>query len=100
VSERAEKRKKKKSYYAKLKREEDDKMAELAAKYRDRARERRDGGAPGAPGAEGAAEGAESEAASNTSGYRAVAPDVKSSFDAAERRKRMIQARFAQNTYI
>ena len=44
LSEKAEKRKKKKSFYAKLKRQEDDKMAELAAKYRDRAAERRDGG--------------------------------------------------------
>ena len=87
TSERAEKRKKKKSYYAKLKREEDDKMAELAAKYRDRAKERRDGGVPGA-----AAPAGEAEASSNTSGYHAVAPDVKSNFDAAERRKRMIQA--------
>jgi IK cytokine len=43
-TEKAEKRKKKKSFYAKLKRQEDDKMAELAAKYRDRAKERRDGG--------------------------------------------------------
>ena len=42
--DKGEKRKKKKSYYAKLKRQEDDKMAELAAKYRDRAKERRDGG--------------------------------------------------------
>ena len=32
--DRAESRKKKKSFYAKLKRDEDDKMAELAAKYR------------------------------------------------------------------
>jgi IK cytokine len=47
-SDKAEKRKKKKSHYAKLKREEDEKMAELAAKYRDRARERRDG-APEVP---------------------------------------------------
>ena len=31
---RAEERKKKKTFYAKLKRDEDDKMAELAAKYR------------------------------------------------------------------
>merc|ERR1712154_205129 len=43
LSEKAEKRKKKKSFYAKLKRQEDDKMAELAAKYRDRAAERREG---------------------------------------------------------
>jgi hypothetical protein len=62
-----------------------------------RARERRDGpGVPGAPsearGAEAAEEG-ENAAGSSTSGYRAVAPDVKSSYDAAERRKRMIQVR-------
>ena len=48
LGDAGEKRKKKKSYYAKLKRQEDDKMAELAAKYRDRAKERRDGG----PGSE------------------------------------------------
>ena len=48
MGDAGEKRKKKKSYYAKLKRQEDDKMAELAAKYRDRAKERRDGG----PGSE------------------------------------------------
>ena len=64
-------------------------MAELAAKYRDRARERRDGGPPGAA-PEGANPAAEAD---TTSGYHAVAPDVKSSYDAAERRKRMIQAR-------
>jgi IK cytokine len=78
-------------------------MAELAAKYRDRAAERRDGGVPGAPSEGANLGGARTETedsdntggagASNTSGYRAVAPDVKSSFDAAERRKRMIQAR-------
>ena len=77
--EKGEKRKKKKSYYAKLKRQEDDKMAELAAKYRDRAKERRDGGEPGRP--DDAGGGA----------YRAVAPDVKGNFDAAERRRQMIQ---------
>ena len=77
--EKGEKRKKKKSYYAKLKRQEDDKMAELAAKYRDRAKERRDGGDPGRP--DDAGGGA----------YRAVAPDVKGNFDAAERRRQMIQ---------
>ena len=40
---KADKRREKKTFYAKLKKDEDDKMAELAAKYRDRARERRDG---------------------------------------------------------
>jgi IK cytokine len=88
----AESRKKKKSYYANLKKQEDDKLAELAAKYRDRAKERRDGGTndPRAGGA--------SEEPGNVVGgpgasgaYRAVAPDIKSTFDAAERRKKMIQ---------
>merc|ERR1719209_970254 len=40
---KAEERRKRKTYYAKLRKDEDDKMAELAAKYRDRAKERRDG---------------------------------------------------------
>ena len=43
-AEKKDERKKKKNYYAKLKRSEDDKLAELASKYRDRAKERRDGG--------------------------------------------------------
>merc|ERR1719361_2447063 len=97
LSEKAEKRKKKKSFYAKLKRQEDDKMAELAAKYRDRAAERRDG-IPDKP--DNSRDGEESEsttqkAAAHTSqtggGYRAVAPDIKSSHDQAERRRQMIQ---------
>merc|ERR1719507_1059719 len=81
LSEKAEKRKKKKSFYAKLKRQEDDKMAELAAKYRDRAKERRDGG----PGSE------RPDDVSGTGSYKAMAPDVKGNFDAAERRRQMIQ---------
>ena len=72
--EKGEKRKKKKSYYAKLKRQEDDKMAELAAKYRDRAKERRDGGVSDRP-----------DDSSGGGAYRAVAPDVKGNFDAAVR---------------
>merc|ERR1712072_1233746 len=77
-AEKKDERKKKKNYYAKLKRSEDDKLAELASKYRDRAKERRDGG-----------EGARPD---DTAGaYRAVAPDVKGNFDAAERRRQMIQ---------
>merc|ERR1719361_2856087 len=97
LSEKAEKRKKKKSFYAKLKRQEDDKMAELAAKYRDRAAERRDG-VPDKPDASREGESSESsaqKAAPHTSqtggGYRAVAPDMKSSHDQAERRRQMIQ---------
>ena len=98
LSEKAEKRKKKKSFYAKLKRQEDDKMAELAAKYRDRAAERREG-IPDKPG-DSTRDGEKEESgsqktASHTSqtggGYRAVAPDIKSSHDQAERRRQMIQ---------
>ena len=46
-ADKKDERKKKKNYYAKLKRNEDDKLAELASKYRDRAKERRDGGEGG-----------------------------------------------------
>lgn len=42
-SERHEARRKKKNFYAQLKKQEDTKLQELAEKYRDRARERRDG---------------------------------------------------------
>eukprot|EP00096_Caligus_rogercresseyi_P008511 TRINITY_DN2745_c0_g1_i1.p1 TRINITY_DN2745_c0_g1~~TRINITY_DN2745_c0_g1_i1.p1 ORF type:complete len:583 (+),score=178.61 TRINITY_DN2745_c0_g1_i1:62-1810(+) len=89
-TEVSERRKKKKSYYAKLKKAEDDKMAELAAKYRDRAAERRDGVTNPAAGAQSSST-REEETPSATSGYRAVAPDVKSSYDAAERRRQTIQ---------
>ncbi|XP_022250197.1 protein Red-like isoform X2 [Limulus polyphemus] len=81
-SDKAEKRKNKKKYYADLKKQEEDKLAELSRKYRDRAKERR----------EGNAEDYQSEdPISSTAGYRAVAPDVKSGMDAAERRRQMIQ---------
>jgi len=74
---KAEERRRKKTYYAKLKKDEDDKMAELAAKYRDRAKERRDG-TEGVVGEE------------NTNAYRAVAPNARETHDAAERRRQMI----------
>lgn len=77
---KAEERKKRKNYYAKLKKDEDDKMAELAAKYRDRAKERRDG-----------SEGGAVDVDSTTSAYRAVAPNARETNDAAERRRQMIQ---------
>lgn len=80
--DKAERRRKKKIYYAKLKKQEDDKMAELAERYRDRAKERRDGHNP---------DYQVEDPLSVASGYRAVAPDVKSGMDAAERRKQMIQ---------
>lgn len=57
-------------------------MAELAEKYRDRASERRQGVNPDYQA---------DDPAQTAQAYRAVAPDLKSCFDAAERRKRMIQ---------
>lgn len=82
-SERHEARRKKKNFYAALKKQEDNKLQELADKYRDRARERRDGANPDYQ--------AMDIAGSASSGYRAVAPDIKSGLDAAERRRQMIQ---------
>lgn len=79
---KGELRRKKKSYYAALKKQEDNKLAELAEKYRDRARERRDGVNELGP----------MDPTSNTSSaYRAVAPDLKSGMDAKERRRQLIQ---------
>lgn len=82
-SERHEARRKKKNFYAALKKQEDNKLQELADKYRDRARERRDGANPDYQ--------AMDIAGNASSGYRAVAPDIKSGLDAAERRRQMIQ---------
>jgi IK cytokine len=109
--EKFDKRKKKKQFYSKIKKEEDDAMAELAKKYRDRAKERRDGGLPDQQ------QQRESELLTSQGAYRAVAPDFRGYFyyfksdsdkrkmiiqnlvlfrnvDAAERRKQMIQVRF------
>lgn len=81
-TERHEARRKKKNFYAQLKKQEDNKLAELAEKYRDRARERRDGANPDYQNL---------DPSNSTSGYRAVAPDIKSGLDAAERRRQQIQ---------
>jgi IK cytokine len=67
------------SYYAKLKRLEEERQKELAEKYRDRARERRDGNDD------------QGDTISTTADYRAVAPDAKSVENLAERRKQVIQ---------
>lgn len=80
--DKAEKRKKKKKYYATLNRQQEDKLAELAQKYRDRAKERRDGANP---------DYQNEDPITSAAGYRAVAPDAKSGLDAAERRRQMIQ---------
>ncbi|KAK0064771.1 protein Red-like isoform X1 [Biomphalaria pfeifferi] len=79
----ATRRKKKKSYYAKLKRDEEERQKELEAKYRDRARERREGHNK---------DYVETEVISTTADYRAVAPDAKAIENYAERRKQVIQA--------
>lgn len=81
-SERHEARRKKKHFYAQLKKQEDTKLQELAEKYRDRARERRDGSTQDFP---------PNDTVSGSNAYRAVAPDSKSGLDAAERRRQMIQ---------
>ena len=78
----ATRRRKKKSYYARLKRMEEDRQRELAQKYRDRAKERRDGLNR---------DYAETEIISTTADYRAVAPDAKTGENYAERRKQIIQ---------
>lgn len=83
TEDKGELRRKKKSYYAALKKQEDNKLAELAEKYRDRARERRDNANPDYT--------AEDPTANTSNAYRAVAPDIKSGLDAKERRRQMIQ---------
>ncbi|XP_037815035.1 protein Red [Lucilia sericata] len=83
-SERGDLRRKKKNFYAALKKQEDNKLQELSEKYRDRARERRDGANPDYQNVSTPGHG-------NTNAYRAVAPDMKSGIDAAERRRRIIQ---------
>ncbi|CAG2178546.1 unnamed protein product, partial [Oppiella nova] len=81
-----ENRQKKKKLFATLKRQEDDTLTELAKRYRDRARERRDGANP-----DYGHEANESSSVAPNAAYRAVAPDLKSGLDAAERRKKVIQ---------
>lgn len=83
-SERHEARRKKKNFYAALKKKEDTKLQELADKYRDRARERRDGDNPDY-------QAMEVTTGPAVSAYRAVAPDIKSGLDTEERRRQMIQ---------
>lgn len=56
-------------------------LTELSEKYRDRAKERREGGT----------QDQNFDPRTSTSGYRAVAPEVVGGIDAAERRKKMIQ---------
>ena len=76
-----ERRKKKKAQYLQLKKMEMDKEAELAAKYRDRAKERREVSEK---------EDVGEESSSTTQNYRAVAPGAKEG-ESDERRNRIIQ---------
>lgn len=68
--------------FPELKKSEDNVLSELSEKYRDRAKERREGAN---------VDFTQNDARNSTSGYRAVAPDVKSGIDTAERRRQLIQ---------
>ena len=57
------------SFYAQLRKEEEERLEEWSKKYRDRARERRDGDNPDYDASE--------DALPATSGYRAVAPNIE-----------------------
>ncbi|NP_001086873.1 IK cytokine L homeolog [Xenopus laevis] len=72
----------KKSYYAKLRQQEIEREKELAEKYRDRARERRDGVNK---------DYEETELISTTANYRAVGPTAEADKSAAEKRRQLIQ---------
>ncbi|KAK2147217.1 hypothetical protein LSH36_563g01078 [Paralvinella palmiformis] len=76
------KRKKKKIYYAKLKKLEEERQKELAEKYRDRAKERRDGANK---------DYEQTDIISTTADYRAVAPNAQAGENYQERRKQIIQ---------
>ncbi|OCT88369.1 IK cytokine L homeolog isoform X1 [Xenopus laevis] len=78
----AARRRKKKSYYAKLRQQEIEREKELAEKYRDRARERRDGVNK---------DYEETELISTTANYRAVGPTAEADKSAAEKRRQLIQ---------
>nr|XP_039271103.1 protein Red-like [Styela clava] len=77
----AEKRRKKKSLYAKLKKQEMERQAELQKKYRDRAKERR----------EGKGDYAESDLINTTANYKTVGPSAEADRTSAEKRRQVIQ---------
>lgn len=84
IDDAATRRRKKKNYYAKLRKQEEEREKELAEKYRDRARERRDGLNPDYQHIDPAS-------TSKTAEYRAVAPTADATNNAAERRRLVIQ---------
>jgi len=77
----AEQRRKKKSLYAKIHKQEMERQAELAKKYRDRSKERR----------EGKGDYAETETVNTTADYRAVGPNAYAIRNSAEQRRKAIQ---------
>lgn len=77
----AARRRKKKSYYARLKAQELERAAELAERYRDRARERR----------EGSNRDYADQPATTTHNYRAVGPSAEADKSAAEKRQQLIK---------
>ncbi|KAG5673099.1 hypothetical protein PVAND_003173 [Polypedilum vanderplanki] len=81
-AEKQEARKKKKSFYAQHKKADETStiLSELSEKYRDRAKERREG-----------QNDQSFDPRTSTSGYRAVAAPEMGGLDAAERRRKMIQ---------
>jgi IK cytokine len=76
----------KKSFYSKLKKEEEEREAEWAEKYRDRAKERRDGANPDYTGVE--------DPGPSTSGYRAVAPNIDPKVQAEQRKKEIQESKY------
>uniref|UniRef100_K7FIV7 IK cytokine n=1 Tax=Pelodiscus sinensis TaxID=13735 RepID=K7FIV7_PELSI len=78
----AARRRKSASYYAKLRQQEIERERELAEKYRDRAKERRDGVNK---------DYEETELISTTANYRAVGPTAEADKSAAEKRRQLIQ---------
>lgn len=82
TQEQNENKSKKKKLFQAMKKQEEEQLAELAARYRDRASERRTGANP---------DYQSEDPLASIPAYRTVAPDVKSVADAAERRKQMIE---------
>ncbi|CAI8038519.1 Protein Red [Geodia barretti] len=76
----------KKTLYAKMKKEEEEREAEWAKKYRDRAKERREGANPDYTGVE--------DPAPTNSGYRAVAPNVDPKVQEEQRKKEIQESKY------
>ncbi|CAF0832408.1 unnamed protein product [Didymodactylos carnosus] len=94
-AEAADRRKKKKLNYAKFIKEEKLREEERAKKYRDRARERRDRNKDledtGVLPTQSQVQQQPSAPTTSAGNYRAVAPDAKGNYDAAARRKQIIE---------